>query len=53
MEEEKNSEYDSIWDFLLDMSISKALAWVLGILIAAFAITMAGLIYFLKWWSRH
>lgn len=51
--EEKESEYISIWDLLLDMSVSKALTWVLGILIAAFTITMAGLIYFLKWWSRH
>lgn len=53
MEEDKNSEYNSIWDLLLDMSLSKALAWVLVILIAAFTITMAGLLYFLKWWSRH
>ena len=53
MEEEKESEYISIWDLLLDMSIYKSLAWVLGILIAAFTITMGILLYFLKWWSRH
>ena len=51
--EEKESEYMSIWDLLLDMSLTKALAWVSGILIAAFTITIGLLLCYLKWWSRH